>query len=80
MLSLLEEQYGHIIPGLIQSCGSADQFERYIGTLFFDSRGDRRGWPADAWAELQFLHALHRTAYAEQYPKRNETEDEFKWL
>jgi len=54
--------------------------ERYIGTLFFDSRWDRKGWPAEAWAELQFLHALHRTAYAEQYPQRYETEDELKWL
>jgi len=51
-----------------------------MGTLFFDSRWDRKGWPADAWAELQFLHALHRLAYAEQYPKRFDTEDEIKWL
>ncbi len=80
MLSLLEAQYGHIIPGLTQSWGSAERFERYMGTLFFDSRWDRKGWPADAWAELQFLHALHRLAYAEQYPKRFDTEDEIKWL
>lgn len=80
MPSLREARYAHIIPGLIQAWGSADQFERYIGTLFFDSRWDRKGWPADAWAELQFLQALHRTAYAEQYPRRYETEDEIKWL
>lgn len=80
MLSLLEARYGHIIPGLTQSWGSAEKFERYIGTLFFDSRWDRKGWPADAWAELQFLHTLHRTAYAEQYPRRYDTEDEIKWL
>jgi len=27
MLSLLEAHYGHIIPGLTQSWGSAEQFE-----------------------------------------------------
>lgn len=80
MPSLLQAQYGHIVPQLTQSWGSAERFERFIGTLFFDDRWDRKGWPAEAWAELQFLHARHRLAYAQQYPKRDDSEDDLKWL
>ncbi len=80
MPSLLEERFSHVIPGLTQSWGSADQFERFIGTLFFDSRWDRKGWPRDAWEELMFLQALHRVAFTEQYPKRYEMEDEIRWV
>lgn len=76
-LSLLEARSGHIIPGLIQTWGCADRLERDLGTPFFDCRSDRKGRPADAWAELQFLHALQRTAYAQRSPKRSE--DAIKW-
>lgn len=80
MPSLLEDRYPHISPTLVESWGSAERFEAAMGKLMFDSRWDRQGWPADAWAELRFLHDLHRRAYTEQYPKRFEMEDELKWF
>lgn len=49
MLSLLEAQYGHIIPPLTQSWGAAAQRVRFIRTLLVDDRWDCNGLPADAW-------------------------------
>lgn len=80
MQSLIESRFGHIVPGLTANWGNAERFERYFGTLVFDTRWDRSGWPKDAWEELVFLQSLHRLAYAEQYPRRNEVDDEIKWV
>jgi hypothetical protein len=48
--------------------------------LMFDARGTRAGWPADIWDELQFLHALHKLAYATPQVEEEPMDDRIKWV
>jgi hypothetical protein len=48
--------------------------------LMFDARGTRNGWPADIWEELQFLHTLHKLAYAQPEAEDEPLDDRIKWV
>ncbi len=68
MVSVLEEGFPHVISRLQACWGRPDRLEQLMSDLLIDRRGDRTGWPLDAWSELNFLHAVHELAYGP--PKR----------
>jgi hypothetical protein len=63
MVSVLEARFPHVIKRLELCWGNPDAFEEMFSDLILDKRGDRTGWPLDAWAELNFLQSIHRLAY-----------------
>lgn len=63
MLSVLEEMFPHVIERLDLVWGDPDAFDEMFSDLILDKRGDRTGWPLDAWAELNFLQSVHHLAY-----------------
>ncbi len=80
MMPILEERYGHVVARLLQCWGSPSEFEALFNDLMFDARGNRSGWPADVWEELQFLHKLHKLAYSPPEDKAEPAGDELKWV
>ncbi|WP_296696305.1 hypothetical protein [Thiocapsa sp. UBA6158] len=70
MLSVLEERFPHVIKRLDRVWGDPHAFDEMFSDLLLDKRGDRTGWPLDAWAELNFLQSVHHLAYgvAKQRP------------
>lgn len=67
---VLEERFPHVIKRLITCWGDPDAFEAVFSDLIIDKRGDRTGWPFDAWLELNFLQEVHDCAYGVS-PKRS---------
>lgn len=63
MVSVLEARFPHVIKRLGLCWGDPDAFEEMFADLMLDKRGDRTGWPMDAWAELNFLQSIHHLAY-----------------
>jgi hypothetical protein len=80
MMSILEARYGHVVERLLPCWGDPDGFEALFSDLLFDSRGNRSGWPADVWEELQFLHKLHKLAYAPEVEVDEPLDDTIKWV
>lgn len=80
MISILESRYGHILERMLPCWGDPLRFEDLFNDLMFDSRGTRSGWPADVWEELQFLHKLHKLAYAPPEEKDEPMDDTIKWV
>jgi hypothetical protein len=49
--------------------------------LMLDKRGDRTGWPLDAWAELNFLQSIHHRAYGAAKHRTFRTDPiEARWI
>ena len=63
MLSLLENDFPHIIKRLHECWGDSEAFGLMFADLMLDQRGARSGWPFDAWLELAFLQEVHDLAY-----------------
>ncbi|NCA69162.1 MAG: hypothetical protein EOM91_03490 [Sphingobacteriia bacterium] len=63
MVSVLEERFPHVLQRLERCWGNPDHFEEVFYDLMIDKRGDRSGWPFDAWSELNFLQSIHDIAY-----------------
>jgi hypothetical protein len=71
MLSVLEARFPHAIKRILVCWGDPEAFEAVFSDLIIDKRGDRTGWPFDAWAELNFLQEVHDLAYG--ISKRSKT-------
>jgi hypothetical protein len=56
-LSPLEEHFPRLISEILASWGSPACFE-HLQNLLIDSRGDRKGFPADVYSDLSLLLAL----------------------
>jgi hypothetical protein len=80
MISILESRYGHVVERLLPCWGDTAAFQAVYDDLMFDARGNRSGWPADAWDELQFLENLHKLAYSSIEEEVVETDDAMKWV
>lgn len=81
MMSILEARYGHVVERLLACWGDPGGFEDLFNDLMFDARGNRGGWPADVWEELQFLNKLHKLAYAPAQEVASPVDDdEMKWV
>lgn len=80
MVSILESRYGHVLERLVPVWGNPAGVEALFMDLMFDARGTRAGWPADIWEELQFLHALHKLAYATPQVEDEPMDDRIKWV
>lgn len=64
-MSILEEQFPHVVK-LMQKCwNDPDAFDRLMADLTVDKRGDRRGWPMDAWAEIVLLQEIHDATHGD---------------
>lgn len=63
MISILEQRFPHAIKRLTRSWGDAASFGKTFSDLTLDTRGDRSGWPFDAWLELMFLQEVHDLAH-----------------
>jgi hypothetical protein len=63
MLCVLEASFPHVVQRLQLCWGDPEAFDEMFGDLMLDKRGDRTGWPLDAWAELNFLQSIHHLAY-----------------
>ncbi|NCC27460.1 MAG: hypothetical protein EOM22_04700 [Gammaproteobacteria bacterium] len=63
MLCILEARYPHVIQRIQLCWADPDVFDEMFADLILDKRGDRTGWPLDAWAELNFLQSIHHLAY-----------------
>ncbi|AGA91414.1 hypothetical protein Thimo_2703 [Thioflavicoccus mobilis 8321] len=61
--SILEARFNHVVKRLTDCWGDPEYFELVINDLMYDKRGDRSGWPPDAFFELQFLQQIHNAAY-----------------
>lgn len=61
--SVLEVSYRHVLERLVACWGNVNGFNAAFQGLVLDDRGDREGWPADAWRELVFLQQVHERAY-----------------
>jgi hypothetical protein len=81
MMSILESRYGHVIERILPSWGDPVAFQSLFDDLMFDKRGNRSGWPADVWEELQFLAKLHKSAYMPEAEAAIEPiDDTIKWV
>ena len=63
MVSVLEGRFPHVIKRLLVCWGDPESFDAVFFDLIVDKRGDRTGWPLDAWGELNFLQEIHDLAY-----------------
>lgn len=63
MLSLLENDFPHIVKRLHECWGDPESFDLMFADLMLDQRGGRAGWPFDAWQDLVFLQEIHDLAY-----------------
>jgi len=70
-LSLLEARFSHVVKRLIDCWGDPEYFDLVFQDLMYDRRGDRSGWPFDAFFELQFLRRLHDAAYGGCAPRKD---------
>jgi hypothetical protein len=61
--SVLETRYQHVLKRIVHCWGSPGPFAEIFDDLIIDRRGDRQGWPPDAWAELMLLQQVHLSAY-----------------
>lgn len=85
MISILESRFGHVVERLAAAWGDPVAFQDLFDDLIFDKRGNRGGWPADVWEELQFLSRLHKLAYplvqSESGAEADEPlDDDIKWV
>lgn len=55
--SAIENLFPHLTMGLCDCWGKPECLD-YLERLLFDARGERQGFPADAYAELLFLYTL----------------------
>lgn len=60
---VLEVRYRHVLERICAAWGDPVAFTGLFHRLVIDDRGDREGWPADAWLELVFLQQVHDLAY-----------------
>jgi hypothetical protein len=63
MISVLEEKFPHVIKRLLECWGDPEYFRLVFDDLTQDRRGDRHGWPEEAWMELLFLEEIHDLAH-----------------
>lgn len=63
MVSVLEASFPHVVSRLQLCWGDPESFAVVFADLMIDKRGDRTGWPFDAWTELNFLQEVHDLAY-----------------
>ncbi|MBK1718281.1 hypothetical protein [Thiocystis violacea] len=63
MISALEEKFPHAIHRLHECWGDPEYFGLVFADLTLDRRGNRHGWPEDAWMDLVFLEEIHDLAY-----------------
>ncbi len=82
MRCYLEDHFPHLIPGLIEHWGKPEAFKDFISSLIFDTRGGRTGWPPEAWEEIGFLEALHKTVYPSEQRDAEDVllDDTIKWV
>lgn len=62
-LSVLEAGFGHVVTRLVQCWGDPEYFHLVFQDLIIDKRGNRSGWPFDAFMELELLQRVHDEAY-----------------
>lgn len=63
---VLEVRYRHVLDRITARWGKPGEFHEFFQRLILDDRGDRQGWPADAWAELVFLQQVHDRAFGKR--------------
>lgn len=61
--SVLETRYQQVLKRIVRCWGSPGPLAEIFDDLLIDRRGDRQGWPPDAWAELMLLQQVHLAAY-----------------
>lgn len=74
-ISVLEARFGHVLTRLIPCWGDPSCFHRVFEDLIYDSRGDRSGWPFDAFMELEFLRQIHDAAYGTETGRHDVWDD-----
>jgi hypothetical protein len=56
-LSALEEQFSRLVPEIVAFWGSPTCYQ-HLQDLLMDTRGGRKGFPADVYSELSLLLTL----------------------
>ena len=59
----LEKTFPHILVK-IQTLWGYPEMELYFARLAIDDRGDREGFPADVWDDLQMLMQVHHDLFS----------------
>ena len=63
-LTPLEKSFPHILEK-IQALWGYPEMDYYFVRLTIDDRGDRQGFPAEVWDDLQMLTRLHSDLFSD---------------
>lgn len=66
--TVLEEKFPHILE-TIQIMWGHPELNMYFNKLIVDDRGNRQGFPTDAWAEIHMLSRIHHALVPEPPPQ-----------
>lgn len=64
-LTPIEISFPHILEK-IQALWGYPEMDYYFVRLTIDDRGDRQGFPAEVWDDLQMLTRLHRDLFSDE--------------
>jgi hypothetical protein len=65
--TVLEEKFPHILE-TIQLMWGHPELNMYFDKLIVDDRGNRQGFPTEAWAEIHMLSRVHHELVPEPAP------------